>query len=1077
MSTKHHLPRVMGNRGKSATEIERENFEKNQAVAINKAINNQETPVKEKHVRITILGTFTDGGAGMFWHAATRLPVQGNPIVCWKFLHVLHKILREGHPHTIVDSYKYCSHLNDLGKLWGHLKEGYGKLIENYCRLLIQKLRFHKKNMEIPGNLLMSDEQFAKICGSDVNNYFEIAVDMLDYMDEILTLQQSVFSSLDMSRSNSMTNAGQCRLAPLILCIQDSCQLYDYIVKSLFRLHSSLPPDTLSGHRDRFVSAYKKLKQFYVSSSNLQYFKNLVQVPYLPDEPPNFLIASDFNKHVKPVAVVPEPENEPDTDSVGDLIDTSDDKLDASFGNGFGPPEIDERDMLIESLQREIQFLKSEIERIKFEDQRIISAQREEISKLEKILSELRLSADKALKENESTKRRLEEATANAGAVAKLAEAEKHAKANEEKFKKMKEIYNKLREEHVALIRKNADTAKKLEAEKRLVQEREQSIQETKSQMDRLENERKVIQESLQQSADQVTSQLAEATAQNTELLNTKEHLENQVKMLEDTKANLMSQLQTSEEESESLQSRLEALEQDKHQSEEALQLEIKNAKDQLASLKDEMTTLEIKRKNEIDSLKSQLEDALSEKAASEAQMKKEIEELQTRLTQLDSDKLATEKQMREDLSQLHSSLIASAVKEGRQFIDDAMQQVENPTHIPVKCTAEFLLMRAEPVLSALANLNTAQNVYCQNQTELESLLKTITSFSHHMGDCVIHGIATSHSAQLEAGEELVAACQTAGESGLEVLNFLEKGGSIQSAVEKSTQKVRQLIRLAEDLVPKMVDVKEKEIGDLLENEMHSTSSAIEQAAKKIEEMLHQTRKDMSGVELTVNESILDSCTGLMQAIKVLLVKSQDLQKEIVLQGRGTASVKEFYKKNHRWTEGLLSAAKAVGMGATSLLEAADKVVKGEGKFEELIVCSNEIAASTAQLVVASKVKADRKSKKLSELSEASKGVTSCTGKVVGSAREAAQIIEEQNLMDFTKLSLMQAKKEEMQSQVRVLELEKELEMERYKLGQVRKRHYQLAGENGGWETEENIQGDILTLSSLDSDLPEILMD
>lgn len=77
--------------------------------------------------------------------------------------------------------------------------------------------------------------------------------------------------------------------------------------------------------------------------------------------------------------------------------------------------------------------------------------------------------------------------------------------------------------------------------------------------------------------------------------------------------------------------------------------------------------------------------------------------------------------------------------------------------------------------------------------------------------------------------------------------------------------------------------------------------------------------------------------------------------------------------------------------------EAADKVVKGEGKFVELIVCSNEIAASTAQLVVASKVKANRKSKKLSELSEASRGVTSCTGKVVGSAREASQIIEEQS--------------------------------------------------------------------------------
>lgn len=36
--------------------------------------------------------------------------------------------------------------------------------------------------------------------------------------------------------------------------------------------------------------------------------------------------------------------------------------------------------------------------------------------------------------------------------------------------------------------------------------------------------------------------------------------------------------------------------------------------------------------------------------------------------------------------------------------------------------------------------------------------------------------------------------------------------------------------------------------------------------------------------------------------------------------------------------------------------DAADLVVQGEGKFEELMVCSHEIAASTAQLVAASKV-------------------------------------------------------------------------------------------------------------------------
>lgn len=39
-----------------------------------------------------------------------------------------------------------------------------------------------------------------------------------------------------------------------------------------------------------------------------------------------------------------------------------------------------------------------------------------------------------------------------------------------------------------------------------------------------------------------------------------------------------------------------------------------------------------------------------------------------------------------------------------------------------------------------------------------------------------------------------------------------------------------------------------------------------------------------------------------------------------------------------------------------SCSDAADLVVQGKGKFEELMVCSHEIAASTAQLVAASKV-------------------------------------------------------------------------------------------------------------------------
>lgn len=125
---------------------------------------------------------------------------------------------------------------------------------------------------------------------------------MFDYLDNILDLQAAskrslhysninifnfelilVFGSLDMSRSNSMTSAGQCRLAPLIMCIQDASRLYDYCVKILFRLHSSLPADTLSGHRDRFLKQFKELKQFYQNTNALQYFRNLITVPPLPE--------------------------------------------------------------------------------------------------------------------------------------------------------------------------------------------------------------------------------------------------------------------------------------------------------------------------------------------------------------------------------------------------------------------------------------------------------------------------------------------------------------------------------------------------------------------------------------------------------------------------------------------------------------------------------------------------------------------------------------------------------------------------------------------------------------------------
>jgi huntingtin interacting protein 1 len=54
-------------------------------------------------------------------------------------------------------------------------------------------------------------------------------------------------------------------------------------------------------------------------------------------------------------------------------------------------------------------------------------------------------------------------------------------------------------------------------------------------------------------------------------------------------------------------------------------------------------------------------------------------------------------------------------------------------------------------------------------------------------------------------------------------------------------------------------------------------------------------------------------------------------------------------------------------------------------------------------------------------------------------------------------LSLHQAKRLEMESQVRVLELEASLDQERLRLAALRRHHYQLAGEVEGWDTEVTV--------------------
>ncbi|OQR78291.1 huntingtin-interacting protein 1-like [Tropilaelaps mercedesae] len=680
-------------------------------------------------------------------------------------------------------------------------------------------------------------------------------------MEKVLSLQAAVFGSLDMARANSMTNSGQCRLAPLICCIQDSSQLYDFAVKILYHLHARLPADTLQGHRDRFLLQFRQLRGFYASCANLQYFKTLVQVPSLPPYPPNLLKASELNSHVRPVVVLPAQPPEP-PEVAEDLIDTSSpvhqapDSAAAGAGSPPPPPrnssvenELAQRkDAIIEQLLKELEVARMEAQRVRLEDDTVAMELRLQQATLE---DQLRAEQNNVRQLQGQLAARLESHQVSEAMQDQLEQLEKKCKSNEDKFLKMKAIYTNLREEHIRLLRAKG------ELEKKLKQQQTQAEQEKRPEP-----------------------------------------------------ASILSS---------------------------------------------------------------------------------------------------------------HSGLLLAAVMEA--IVDGAVSELDIPPN------QDRFLQNAEMTETTLKSLHSAQGV--EEEAQLQA---TCFSLVHQISQLLQSAKANAHHCpDVEAGHEIITKARAVGLSSIELFKRLRIGEVDTSACLAG---LRQLVTSVESQHLKDNQKNQNEdIGHLLSEELAQMDQAIADATKRISEILAKSRGSDQGVKLEVNSRILGACQLLISAVMTLVKAARHLQKEI-----GGFS-KEFYTKNHRWTEGLISAAKVVGIAANLLVDAADRCVGGDAKMEELIVASQEISAATAQLLVASKVKADRQSTRLAALSAASKAVMENTANVVATVKSCRQQVDDSQ-DNIEGLSLHQAKRREMEIQVRALELETELNKERLRLGALRRRHY-----------------------------------
>lgn len=242
------------------------------------------------------------------------------------------------------------------------------------------------------------------------------------------------------------------------------------------------------------------------------------------------------------------------------------------------------------------------------------------------------------------------------------------------------------------------------------------------------------------------------------------------------------------------------------------------------------------------------------------------------------------------DQENLYQRIYAGNFEKSISVVNDSLHLFEDPVLLNCKSGAEYLLQKLHPFSANFSDmLSSYGKVKVSDKVEdYVDLFKLLHSYTLSTADCVIFGKITSlTAADLEQGKDLADLCKSFGTSSLALLERMQNKENLSEAETlKLTTVMTEVHAKLTDLLPKVHDINKAEIGDLIDQEMHKTSEAIESAVAKLEMLMNKSREQETGVKLEVNDKILDSCTSLMKAIKVLIIKAQDLQKEIVAQGR-----------------------------------------------------------------------------------------------------------------------------------------------------------------------------------------------
>ncbi|KAK6068931.1 cytoskeleton assembly control protein sla2 [Seiridium cupressi] len=1031
------------------------------AINIKKATSSDETAPKRKHVRSCIVYTWDHKSSQSFWGGMKVQPILADEVQTFKALITVHKVLQEGHPVTLREAMANRGWIDSLNRgLAGEGVRGYGPLIREYVYFLLAKLSFHQQHPEFNGTFEYEEYVSLKVI-NDPNEGYEAITDLMALQDKIEQFQKLIFSHFRNVGNN------ECRISALVPLVQESYGIYKFITSMLRAMHSTTGDnEALEPLRERYNAQHYRLVKFYYECSNLRYLTSLITLPKLPQDPPNLLTEDEDapklpSRPKQEIERQPTPPPQPKTDEPDEI---------AEFWQG----ELDRQNREYEEQQRVLQAQQQQAllaqQQAQLQAQRDFEEQQRRLAEQQRREQEA-LLAQQSQWQTQGRLAELEQENLNARAQYErdqlmLQQYDQRVKALEgelaqiqgsfgqqitskddqiralqeqvntwrTKYEALAKLYSQLRHEHLDLLQKFKSVQLKAASAQEAIDRREKLEREIKTKNLELAD---MIRE-----RDRALHDKDRLSGSNKDEL---EKLKRELRMANDRADNL------ERSKGNELSVMLSKYNREMADLEEALRAKsraLDEAHSKLANGSSDLDALLRDKEEELEVYKASLDETLlklndlelnqgGDDSTTDEMLKTLIDANQDKIKEIiDSVLQSGVARVDDALYELDSSMQAGNQSASPAFV---LSQIEKASASAMEFATQYNNFIADGPNAAYSDLIKAINVFAGSAADVCSNTKGILRLApeEKKGDALMNGARQS----AQSAVKFFRGLQSFRLEGMDDMQKLDVVINSNNDVQMDLQKLNKLV---EQFAPvARLSNSKGDIGDLVDSELSKAADAIAAAVARLAKLKNKPRDGYSTYELKVNDSILDAALAITNAIARLIKAATVTQSEIVQAGRGTSSRTAFYKKNNRWTEGLISAAKAVATSTNTLIETADAVISNRATPEQLIVASNDVAASTAQLVAASRVKAGFMSKSQENLEQASKAVSAACRALV---RQVQAMIkergQEEDQEDYGKLDSHTFKVREMEQQVQILQLENALSSARHRLGEMRKISY-----------------------------------